>query len=146
MTTHYTFSVSLFDASKNPNGLQVWQSGTLTLDTSSATSVTGALTLAGFYKEPIAFNGTVVPSNTSTGTTVDASGESSEAQITFTIAYNYDGFLYNGSYLGGLVSVLDYSAQETYLYVIQGLSSQGPFGATLREGSGGADKRKPPSA
>ena len=141
--TNYTFSVSLLDASANPSELQVWQRGTLTLDTSSSESVAGALTLPGYYKEPIPFNGSKVLPDEMSGTPVIASGKSSEAEITFTITYKYDGFLYDGSYLGGLVSMLDYSAQETYLYVIQGLSPQGPFAATFRGSSGSADKRKP---
>jgi hypothetical protein len=141
--TNYTFSVSLFDANMNPSELQVWQSGTLTLDTSSAGSVAGVLTLPGYYKEPIPFNGSTVPPDSMSGPPVIASGESSEVEITFTITYRYDGFLYDGSYLAGLVSMLDYSAQETYLYVIQGLSPQGPFGATFRGSLGSADKRKP---
>ncbi len=145
MANNYTFSVSLFDASANPNELQVWQSGTLTLDTSSA-PVAGALTLPGYYKEPIPFTGSTVPPNTQAGKIIVASGQSSEAEITFTIVYNYDGFLYSGSYLGGLVSMLDFSAQETYLYVIQGLSPQGPLGATFRGSSGATDKRKPRSS
>lgn len=143
MSTTYTFSVSLLDASVNPNGLQVWQSGTLTLDSGS---VTGALALPGFYKDPIPYEGSAASPSTSAGTTIEASGKSAEAQITFTLTYDFDGFLFNGSYLGGLISVLDYGAQETYLYVIQGLSSQSPSGATFRGGSKAADKRTPRTA
>lgn len=143
MTTTYTFSVSLFDASANPNGLQVWQSGTLTFDTDS---ITGALALPGFYKDPIPYEGSAVSPSTSAGTTIKASGKSTEAQITFTVTYDFDGFLFNGSYVGGLISMLDYGAQETYLYVIQGLSSQGPSGASFRGGSTAVDKRTPRTA
>src|SRR6185295_4589956 len=121
MTTNSTFAVSLFDANGHPDSLEVWQSGTMTLDTSSPASVTGTLTLPGFYQEPIPFTGSEVPPETMAGTIVVASGQSSEAEITQTIAYRFDGFLYNGSYVAGLVSLLDYNAQETYLYVIQGL-------------------------
>jgi hypothetical protein len=143
MTTTYTFSVSLFDASANPNGLQVWQSGTLTLDTASNT---GALALPDFYQDPIPYEGSTVSPATLAGTIIEASGKSAEAQITFTVTYNFDGFLYNGSYVGGLISVLDYAAQETYLYVIQGLSAQSPWGASVRGGSTAADKRTPRTA
>lgn len=143
MSTSYTFSVSLFDASGNQKGLQVWQSGTWTLDTAS---MTGALALPGFYNDPIPYEGSTVSPSTSAGTTIEASGKSAEAQITFTVTYNFDGFLYNGSYVGGLISVLDYAAQETYLYVIQGLSSQSPSGASLRGGSTAAEKRTPRTA
>lgn len=143
MSTTYTFSVSLLDASVSPNGLQVWQSGTLTLDSGS---VTGALELPDFYKYPIPYEGSAVSPSTLAGTTIEASGKSAEAQITFTVTYDFDGFLFNGSYLGGLISVLDYGAQETYLYVIQGLSSQSPSGAIFRGGSTAADKRSPRTA
>ena len=78
-----------------------------------------------------------MPPGTQAGTTVVAKGKSSEVQMELTIVYNYDGFLYNGSYLGGMVSMLDFSAQETYLYVIQGVSPRGPFGATFRGTPGG---------
>ena len=133
MTTNYTFSVGLLTASPNPDELQLWQSGTLTLDTSSSSSVAGALSLPGYYQEPIPFEGATVPPETQAGTIVVAAGQSSEAQIEITLAYRYDGFLYSGSYVAGMVSLLDYSAQETYTYVIQGLSPQGPFGAGSEE-------------
>jgi hypothetical protein len=140
MATNYTFSVSLLNASPNPDELQLWQSGTLTLDTSSSPTVTGALALPGYYQEPIAFTGSEVPPETQAGTIVVVSGQSSEAQIECTFPYRYDGFLYDGSYLGGIVSLLDYSAQETYTYVIQGFSPQGPFG-----GAESRDKEGPAS-
>lgn len=133
MAEDYTFSVGLLNASPDPNELQVWQSGTLTLDIASPEAVTGALTLPGYYKDPIPFNGSAPAPDTMSGTVILATGQSSEAEITFTISYKYDGFLYDGSYLGGLVSMLDYSAQETYLYVIQGFSPQGPFSTASRE-------------
>lgn len=143
MATNYSFSVGLLDASPNPNELQLWQSGTLSLDTSSSEAVTGELTLPGYYKEAIAFDGSEVPPNTQAGTIVVASGQSSEAQIELTVSYRYDGFLYDGSYVGGLVSILDYSAQETYIYVIQGFTPQGPFGATFRGGPESARRPAP---
>jgi hypothetical protein len=142
MSTNYTFTVSLLEASENGSKLEVWQNGTLTLETSSSASLSGALTLPGYYNEPIPFNGSTEPPNTMAGTIVGASGKSSEAEITFTITYNYDGFLYDGSYLGGLVSMLDYDAQETYFYVIQGLSPQGPFGSTFRGYPDAKNKRR----
>jgi len=140
--TNYTFNVGLLNASPDPNELQLWQSGTLTLDTASDASVSGVLTLPGYYKEPIPFSGSKVPPDTMAGQTVNATGQSAEAEITLAATYNYDGFLYDGSYLGGLISMLDYSAQETYLYVIQGFSPQGPFGAAFRGKAGAADERK----
>jgi hypothetical protein len=135
--TDYIFAVSLFDANAHPDSLEVWQSGTMTLDTSSPESVTGILTLPGYYQDPIPFTGSEVPPQTQAGTIVVASGQSSEAEITQTIAYRFDGFLYSGSYLAGLVSLLDYNAQETYLYVIQGLSPDGPFGESEAGGKRG---------
>ena len=142
MATNYTFSISLLDASQNSNTLTVWQSGTLTVDTGSAPAVSGALTLPDYYKEPIPYEGTIVPPETMSGTIVTGSGESSEAQITFTLVYRHDGFLYIGTYLGGIVSMLDFSAQETYTYVIQGLTPQGPYGTAQRGGTVSVDKRK----
>ena len=139
MATDYTFSISLLQAGYNSNELEVWQSGTLTLD--SAVN-SGELSLPGFYKEPIPFEGSTVPPQTQAGTIVVAQGQSSEVQMELTFVYNYDGFLYNGSYLGGTVSMLDYAAQETYLYVIQGISPQGPYGATFRGTPGAPDKRQ----
>ncbi len=141
--TNYSFSVGLLDASPNPNQLQPWQSGTLALDTSSPEAVTGELTLPDYYQEAIPFEGSEVPPQTQAGTIVVASGQSSEAQIELTVAYRYDGFLYDGSYVGGLVSILDYAAQETFIYVIQGFSPQGPFGAVFRGGSESARRPAP---
>lgn len=143
MTTNYAFAVSLLDASANPDALGVWQSGTLALDTGAPEAVTGVLTLPGFYSDPIPFSGSTVPPDTMAGTIVAASGQSAEAEITLTVDYRFDGFLYSGSYVAGLISILDYNAQETYLYVVQGLSPQGPFGATFRGDPEAADKRKP---
>lgn len=140
MMSQYTFSVGLFEANAGSGGLQVWQSGTLTLDTSSPASLNGVLTLQGFYPEPIPFVGTSAPVQEQAGITVTASGKTDEAQIDLTLTYNFDGFLYSGSYIGGLVSILDTQAEETYLYVLQGLSPQGPFGAKDRSASA-VDKR-----
>ena len=142
MATNYTFSISLLDASQNSNTLAVWQSGTLTLDTTSGSPVSGVLTLPDYYKEPVPYSGTTVPPDTMSGTIVTASGQSSEVQITFTLSYRDDGFLYEGTYLGGIMSMLDFNAQETYTYVMQGLSPQGPFGMAQRGGAVSVDKRK----
>ena len=141
--TNYTFSASLLNASPNPDELQVWQSGTLTLDTSSPSSVTGALTLPDYFNEPIPFTGSEVPPETMAGTIVVVSGQSSEAQIECTFSYRYDGFLYDGSYVGGIVSLLDYSAQETYTYILQGFSPQGPFGGSSRASAESTDEEEP---
>ncbi len=141
MSAAYLFSVSLLDASENPNILSVWQSGTMALDTSQPAAVTGVLNLPGFYKEPIPFSGATVPPGTQAGTIISVTGQSSEAEITLSLVYNLDGFLYDGSYLGGLASILDYGAQETYLYVIQGLSPQGSLGTVLKTMAAAAGKR-----
>ena len=142
MATNYTFAVTLLDASANPNVLGTWQSGTVTLEISPANTVTGSLTIPGFYKDVIPFRGTVVQPSTASGTTVTAQGESVEASITLSINVAGDGFLYNGSYLGGLLSILDNAAQETYLYVVQGLSPQSPD-VVSRQKTDEGDKRKP---
>lgn len=143
MPTNYTFAVNLLDASANPTTLAVWQSGTLTLDLSAPDSVTGALTIPGFYTESIPFSGSALQPSTLSGTTITAAGENTEAAISLTIDTSYDGFLYSGSYLGGLVNILDNAAEESYLYVIQGLSPQGGAGAVFRGNADGMDKRKP---
>jgi hypothetical protein len=145
VASNYTFSISLLNATSDPNsGLQIWQSGTLAWDTTSAHLVSGSISLPGFYTEQIDFQGT--SSDCATGTLINASGKSSQAEITFSIVYNFDGFLYSGSYLGGLASMLDFNAQETYLYVMQGLSPQGPYGDAKRGGSKATDDRKASSS
>ncbi len=142
MATNYTFSVSLFDASQNPNELQVWQSGTLTIDSLSPQSVEGVLTLPGVFG-PISYAGPISPGGGSGWTRVSGSGQTSEAQISFVITYGVDGFLYVGSYLAGLITIYVPSAQESYLYIFQGFSPQFASGAKSRGSAKAVDKRKP---
>lgn len=147
MNTHYVFTTTLFDASANQSTLQPFLTGTtLTFDASVPDNVTGALMLTGYLNEPVPFTGTTTEPGTAAGSTLVLSGHSSEAQITLTLTYNFDGFLYDGSYVGGLLSILDFAAQETYLYVIQGQSAQGPGGTGTGLLRTVDTKRKPPTA
>jgi hypothetical protein len=124
---NYTFTFSLLNVTDPNAGIQVWQSGTLTLDVTEPSNISGSISLPGFYKESIPFKGTAADSSEGTGTLVNASGSSSEAEADLALIFNYDGFLYNGSLLGGIASILDNAAQETSLYIAQGFSPQGPF-------------------
>lgn len=142
-TSNYLFSVSLFNASTDPNTpLELWQSGTLDVNLSGKPAVTGVLNLSGFYSEPIPFSGGIQPAETGPGTIVSVAGQTSQVQISITAEFEEDGFLYEGTYIAGLVSMLDFSAQETYLYVLQGLSPQSALGKAFRGGSSAPDKRK----
>ena len=125
MPTSYTFAIAMYyTTDSGPNEMQVWGRGTLTLDTSSPQAVTGVLTLPGWLQQPVPFSGSTVPTGEGGAPTFVATGQTSEAQIEATISYNLAGdVLYSGSYVGGLVRVLD--AEEWILYVLQGFSPRG---------------------
>jgi len=117
------FALNLVQADPQTGKLQIWQSGTIAWVIGAQTPpVQGTIRLPGYYKTDITFEGTT--SQTTAGTILIASGGSNEVQVDFTIAYKTDGFLFTGSYLGGLMNLLDFSAQETYLYIMEGLSPQ----------------------
>lgn len=124
-TSDYTFTFSLLWVPDQDSGIQVWQSGTLGVNVATPSNVSGSISLPGFYNEDITFQGTAVESLA--GTLVNASGGSSEVEARLSFIFNFDGFIYSGSLLGGMASILNYNAQETYLYIMQGFSPQGPF-------------------
>lgn len=116
MGTDQTFNLSLLDQVP----LQIWQSGTLTLSVDDSNQVSGNISLPDYYKNPIPFQGTATNSFGQTGTLVGADGSSSEAEVNLAFIFRHDGFLTNGTFLGGMATLLDFQAQETYLYVMQG--------------------------
>lgn len=124
---NYTFTLNLLNVTDPSAGIQVWQSGTLTLDVADPANVNGSLSLPDYYKEVINFQGTAAESSAGAGDVVNATGSTSEAEVNLTVLFSFDGFLYNGSLLGGLVSILDNGSEETFLYIAQGFSPQGPF-------------------
>jgi hypothetical protein len=111
----YVFNVVLLDGSP----LAVWQPGTLALQVSGSIA-RGSLSIPGFYKETMALAGTTSQSIGQTGTLVYVSGKTSEMSGDFAFIYSFDGFLTTADFLGGMASILDFGAQETYLYVLQG--------------------------
>jgi hypothetical protein len=113
----YTFSVSLLQGGP----LQVWQTGTLNLAVDSSNNAACTLTIPGYYSDPFILNGTASPNQGQAGTFVFATGgspQSDDTEIAF--MYTFDGFLYDCTYLGGTLYILDNAAQEGYKYVIQG--------------------------
>lgn len=114
----YTFNVSLLQGGP----LQVWQTGTLNLAVDSSDNVKCTLTIPGFYKDPFTLEGTSSPNQGGqAGSVVVAQGSSPESDNTeIVFSYTFDGFLYDCTYLGGTIYILDNAAQEGYKYVIQG--------------------------
>jgi hypothetical protein len=147
MNAIYTFATTLFDASQNQSTLQPWLTGTsLSFDATAPEGITGTLMLTGYLKEPVPFTGTTIQPGTLAGSTLLLSGKSTEAEISLTLTYHFDGFLFDGSYIAGLLNILDIGAEETYLYVIQGQSAQGPDGTETGLRRTSDTKRKAPSA
>ena len=109
----WNFQIALYDRSP----LQLWQAGTLELE-QNGDEVAGTLSIPGFYSESIPVAGTI--SNEGNYELVSAQGKSSQMQVQFWIMLRYDGFLTSSTFCGGLSQILDYQAQETYLYVMQG--------------------------
>jgi hypothetical protein len=130
MTTHnpsaFTFRFSLLD-SWDPNaGPNVVYTGTLTLNVAEPLSISGAINFDSSFNQPIAIQGTSPGSYEDTGTLINASGSSSEAQINLAFIFVPDGTAGGGedSLLGGMVSLFDVSAQEWNPYIIQAVSPQ----------------------
>lgn len=131
MTTSYTFSVNLLYTYDGQPGLLLWQSGTMTLDLAASPAVTGVLTLPDLGA-PIPFSGSVTAMPGYAPPAVAAAGQNSQNQIELTCTYLSDGVVYEGTYIGGLVDILD--SEEWNPYVLQGYSPQGPFGADAQAG------------
>ena len=119
MGAELPFNLSLLDQTP----LQIWRSGTLTLSVDDSNNVSGSISLPDYYQNPIPFRGTAANSFGQTGMLVGAEGSSSEAEVNLAFICRVDGFLTNGTFLGGMATILDFQAQETYLYVMQGYMS-----------------------
>ena len=111
----YAFKIALLDGAP----LSVWQDGVLTLQVNGSVA-RGSLSIPGFYTETMALSGAVSPSYGQTGTLVSMSGKTSEMSGELAFIYNFDGLLTATYLLGGMASILDFEARETYLYALQG--------------------------
>lgn len=129
MTTNnnsaYTFKFSLLD-SWNPTTPNVVYTGTLTLNSVEPSSISGTINFDTNFTQPIDIQGTSPGSYEDTGTLINASGSSPEAQINLAFIFVSDGTAGGGddSLLGGMVSLFDVSAQEWNPYIIQAVSPQ----------------------
>lgn len=125
---NYTFTFSLLDVGDDPNtGMRIVYSGTFILNVADPMVVTGAITFDSYFTKVIDFQGTATQSFEDTGTLINASGSSSEAQINLAFIFNDDGEMGNDSLLGGMTTIYDVGAEESNLYIIQGVAPQGPF-------------------
>ena len=125
MPTNYTFKFSFLN-SLDPNaGMNVVYTGTLTLNVADPSAVSGTLNFDSIFTQPLDIEGASA-GDYQTGTLVNASGSSSEAQIDLSFIFAPDGSAGGGndSLLGGMVSLLDFSAQETNPYIIQAVAPQ----------------------
>lgn len=118
MATEYSFNISLL----NLVPLEVWQTGTMTLLVGDENNATGTFNLPGYYTEPVNFGGPTNNKFSDVGLLIQGDGSTSEMDLSLTFLIQEDGFLAQATYLGGMVSILDKSAQETYPYVIQGVA------------------------
>lgn len=129
MTTNnnspFTFKFSLLD-SWNPTTPNVVYTGTLTLNSTEPSSISGVMSFDTNFTQPISIQGTSPGSYEDTGTLINASGSSDEAQINLAFIFVSDGTAGGGmdSLLGGMVSLYDASAQEWNPYIIQAVSPQ----------------------
>lgn len=122
----FTFKFSLLD-SWDPNaGPNIVYTGILTLNLADPSSISGAINFDSSFAQPIAIQGISAGNYEGTGTLINASGSSSEAQINLAFIFIPDGTAGGGedSLLGGMVSLFDVSAQEWNPYIIQAVSPQ----------------------
>jgi hypothetical protein len=117
MADSYTFNMTLLSG----DPLKTWRTGTMAI-TIDNEKVTGSVTIDNEYPD-IELSGTVGGQCGMTGTQVCASGKSEKAEGDFFFSYRYDGFLADSTYMGGTAHILDYNAQESYTYVLQGYTS-----------------------
>ena len=122
----YTFKFSLLDAWDPTAGPNVVYTGTITLDEGEPSSISGTINFDSSFTKPIDIQGISATGYEDTGTLVNASGSSSEAQINLAFVFVSDGTAGGGddSLLGGMVSLFDASAQEWNPYIIQAVSPQ----------------------
>jgi hypothetical protein len=119
---NYTFTVNLLTAVGNdPANLQVAGTGTLTLDLSDPSSVTGVWTLPTLLDNPVPFTGQAGGSREPQGLPVAfITGRTNEVSIQATFSFGSDGWSYNGTYLGGMAEMTIEDSWQ--YYILQGLS------------------------
>lgn len=122
--TDYTFNVNLL-WSNGSGGLDVGQTGTLTLDDGAAPTVTGVLALTGESQVSIPFSGSFATQGVA-APVFTATGLSGRWSAEFSLSYGSDQIVYDGTYLGGLINLLDPGQEEWLYYIVQGMSPQGP--------------------
>jgi hypothetical protein len=121
----YTFKFTLLD-SWNPTTPNAVYTGTLTLNPNDSSSISGNVQFDNDFAQPIDIQGTSSSGYEDTGTLVNASGSSSEAQINLAFIFVADGTAGGGedSLLGGMVSLFDRAAEEWNPYIIQAVAAQ----------------------
>ncbi len=124
-TSNYTFNISLLDGMPPV----LWQPGTMELtvvfDDSSTDvgTVTGSLSVPGWYSEPFPLAGKTVGS-AEAALAVAVTGTTKEGEADLAVSLLEDGFLYSTTYLGGTASISDSAAHETYAYAITGYTGE----------------------
>ena len=126
----YTFSLNFLDAPET--ALQVIFSATLDLTVPEPgvlnSNVTGTLSFGsgGIFTQPVDLTGSLQAFYDGGGILVSMSGSSTEMEISLNFIYVVDGSAGGGenTLLGGMVSLLGFSYQETNPYIIQGVAPQ----------------------
>jgi hypothetical protein len=128
-SNNYTFNFSLLNEFDPGTGLQPRYSATLNLNTNDPTGITGTIAFNGYFTKPIDVQGTAAAGYLGTGTLINVSGSSSEAQVNLAFIITPDGSAGGGddTLLGGTATVFDINAEETTPYIIQGVAPQFKF-------------------
>ncbi|HEX8620543.1 MAG TPA: hypothetical protein VF718_01090 [Allosphingosinicella sp.] len=139
--TGYNFAIDLL-ASNGSGGLIQAYSGTLTLDDGAAPAVNGVLTLSDL-QAPIPFSGTLAAAPDIQGLLFTATGQGGRAMAELSLSYGSDNIVFAGSYLGGLINLLDPRQQEWLYYIVQGMAPEAPRAGAVGSGSGRARRSAP---
>ncbi|HYO99861.1 MAG TPA: hypothetical protein VER76_06705 [Pyrinomonadaceae bacterium] len=119
----YTFKINLLTVFDINEGVQVWDSGTLTLTSPDYDNATGTI-VTDRYKDTIKIVGE--SSRSDVGTMVKGGGYSSEARVSFVLNFIWDGHFQQDTLLSGMINLQDLVNRVSYTFILQGFSLQKP--------------------
>jgi hypothetical protein len=119
----YTFKINLLTVFDINVGVQIWDSGTLTLTSPDFYNATGTI-VTDRYKDTIKIVGE--SSSGDVGTMVKGGGYSSEARVNFVLNFIWDGNFQQDTLLSGMISLDDLVNRAFYTFILQGFSLQKP--------------------
>lgn len=123
-TTQWKFAVTLSHGGVASGGLQPARNGTLAIDTSNPSSVTGSLTIPNYFPASLDLGGPPPQLQSGNGTAVQLSGSLPTFEVMLLASFVSDGFAYDATYVGGTINIYDREAEETMVYALQGWTDQ----------------------